>query len=440
MVSPPSLRGVSASERADATKQSSFFQRAKEYCKKDNEEWIVFDAWKYPDRGKLWESLLLEMAGKESKRHAKYFQGWFWSSLRENWVKATILGKQKLIISSIIAFLLGLVFSVSLLFWDVSPKAETLKNFLEIVGIFLLVFIFFPMMGIEDAHRVFLNLIKTRIKEKDHVLILVVEDIDRCDDAGVHFLETMHYFLKEYVEKNETFKGKIRVIVPLDEARFHAKSDSYFKCLDLVEFALIPTPDIDAFLKSVLTEKAHKESEPVKELLENLFNKKGENEIFPEYAAQTTIRKIKLILRNACYRYEQVRKVRPDFVFDWRIIVAVEAARLYNHGLRKDGTFDHECIMFFSEKKNVLNGGAESPFRRFLRVYLYDREIPDKINGEKKGFISDAVNKDFWSNRFDSVSEVSYVRSDDDTHYSCILPKEYKDIAIGTFGEGKSEK
>ena len=431
--SPPSLRGVSASERADATKQSSFFHKAKEYHKEDNEEWIVFDAWKYPNREKLWESLLLELAGRPKLK--RKWQYWlfdkiprlFWSSSQFE-IKASIFGKQKeyqIAFCVGIFLLFGLFFFVPIFFLErflflgyyeiFSSFAVRHKEIFQLsLGLLGVFFIFLPSANLADLQKELERILKKRLKNENDTLVLVVEDIDRCDDAGVHFLETMHYFLKEYVEKNETFKGKIRVIVPLDEVRFHKKSDSYFKCLDLVEFALIPTPDIDAFLKSVLIEGEREKSLIIANFFSDFLR-----------TSRLNIRQVKVILRNSHYRFLQVKNLVLDI--DWRLIIVIETAR-FTH--MQNGSQEFSISSFSSSGNNMF---CSDHFRTFIERYIAELE------GTK--FSMEDIIEVLFKKEQERVGLNSLEMPPGKIQkYRLIIPQIYQDIALGTFGGGEDEK
>jgi KAP-like P-loop domain-containing protein len=234
----------------------------------ENDFWIEFDAWKYPERKELWEGFVLDFARQIDN---KTFES----------VRQKIDGKQnddKKTLVNTVGSIPGLAAIKNLThFYETSPARRTFE--------------------IQDILK---NLISDKAKDKK--IYIVVEDIDRSGDAGIFFLETLKYFLQ-----NLDVPNTIKIIVPIADSKFYDHTDSYIKCLDLVDFYQPSNIKMDKFVESVFEAELIQQPK-VKKQLTQLFELLI---IEPTF----TLRKLKLILRKADLNYinQQVDGFDPDF-------------------------------------------------------------------------------------------------------------------------------
>lgn len=266
-------------------KSTALFQLENE--KKEDEFWINFDAWKYPDKSQLWEGFILDVAAKLNSRDE---------------VLALIAGQNKNVKAATgAAKVIGAVVpGVSLIsdLLDVFEKAPATRIF-----------------QLQDILEKLLN-------KPNKKLRIVIEDIDRSGDAGVFFLETLNQFL----DSTKVDKGII-VIVPVSTERHYENSDSYSKAVHYVYHFAPTVKSVTKFINAVFLDSLFEgeylsapgtgkcTGEIRKKQLESfllfLLNYQGFN-----------IRTLKRVLRNADQQYFQLSKKDQDP--DWRIVIAAE--------------------------------------------------------------------------------------------------------------------
>lgn len=256
--------------------------------------WLDFDAWKYPDRKNLWEGFVLDFAenlgNKESTR--KKIDGESKKSIKE--------------LITTIAKGVHLVPPLKI----IAPVIE--KTIGDATNYFLSES---PITRIYQLQ----NLLSSLISQVNQNIYIVIEDIDRSQDAGIFFLETLKQFLSTFKSRN-----KIIVYVPIGTKNFVKYRDEYSKCIDYLE-DFYPTNGFKHFTEEVVRDMevgvAHDVAvSQVSSFLEQLMRENSE---------QITMREIKRIFRQANERYIKMEKksLKPD----WRVIVAVESMRIvYN--------------------------------------------------------------------------------------------------------------
>ncbi len=285
--------------------------------------WIEFDAWKFPERKELWEGFVLDFARQVDE---KSFED----------VRKTIDGQQnddkKTLINTVGDIPIPGFAAIKNLthFYETSPARRTYE--------------------IQDILK---NLIEEKAKDKK--IYIVVEDIDRSGDAGIFFLETLKYFLQK-LEVSTT----IKVIVPIANQKFYENSDSYVKCLDIVDFYSPTDVKMDKFVSNVFTDSLT--SEPIiKKQLARFFEQMM---LIPGM----TPRKLKLILRKADLNYinQQSDDQEPDF----RMSIMFEASRYIPS--KKDS--DTTLFDYYKESKNIASNKL---FSSFATVVATESELLD---------------------------------------------------------------
>jgi predicted KAP-like P-loop ATPase len=147
--------------RFGAGKSTLLHQIKKEREKKQEEVWIDFDAWKFPERKELWDGFVLDFAKQIDK---KLF----------NKVKKQIEGN------------------------DNRGKKAIFNTFSDLSGIKFLKN-FESFFDKTPATRIFeiQDIINEAIEKLDKDIYIVAEDIDRSGKEGLFFLETLSQFLRD---------------------------------------------------------------------------------------------------------------------------------------------------------------------------------------------------------------------------------------------------
>lgn len=223
-------------------------------------EWILFDAWKYPDRMKLWEGFILDVAHQTDDVDVKSI-----ISEIEN-------GRNKTAIKVFNA--LGVLSGTSLV--------EKLTAFLKTS----------PATRTFQLQEILINLLEDI--EAEH-LNIVIEDIDRSGDNGRFFLET----LKKFLESTDLEKN-IRVFVPISVRSFTQNRESYEKCSDIIDKQVQDfIPNMKSFVDRLFCDNAFESEQNKNNFIDFL------TQIFvidPDF----TIRKLKHGLRNALSKYRSL--------------------------------------------------------------------------------------------------------------------------------------
>jgi hypothetical protein len=272
------------------------------------EKWIEFDAWKYPDRSDLWEGFVLDIARSISPKEFEK---------TEKKVKGTQNDDKKALVS-----VLSKIPGFSAL--------EGFNHFLQTS----------PARRVDEIQ----SILKEQIELFDKDLFIVIEDIDRSGDSGVFFLETLKQFLR-----NQPFKHKVCVIVPIADDNYHKNLDSYLKCIDYFEFFELPEIQLERYVSEVfdqtIFDEVNKKTQTVS-FLEGLFKE------FPKM----TMRMLKLILRKAdlVYRNQSEDGFAPDF----RVTLCIEASKYFNKGDDSPQKYFDD----FKQRGAVVRGNIFSAF------------------------------------------------------------------------------
>lgn len=284
-----------------------------------NDYWIEFDAWKYPERKELWEGFVLDLARQIDKSAFEM-------------VRKSLDGKQnddKKTLVNTVGSIPGLAAIKNLThFFETSPARRTF-----------------------EIQSILQNFIENKAAGK--TIYIVVEDIDRSGDAGMFFLETLKYFLHSIGNHNS-----IKVIVPIANKKFYEHTDSYIKCLDVVEFYKLSDIKMSKFVDSVFIPELISEKIIKRQVIEFL------ERIVQDYAV--TPRKLKLMLRKADLNYinQQVDGFAPDFrmsmMFEFsKFIDSTKSESLFDLFVStktiKDNTLFSTFAYAVSEDQNVLD-------------------------------------------------------------------------------------
>ena len=194
----------------------------------------------------------------------------------------------------------------------------------------------------------------------DGDIYIVVEDIDRSQDAGIFFLETLKQFLR-----NLEIDKKIVVFVPIGSSIFNGKREEYSKCLDYVE-DFYPNNGLNNFVNTVVRDmeidgiEHNKAVLQVSSFLEELIN---------QYSDQITMREIKRIFRQANKQFIAMKK--KSFNPDWRVVIIVESMRL---------VFNDKSEPFFREFKNKERVNSATIWSRALYMISLKKENINNTN------------------------------------------------------------
>lgn len=279
-----------------------------------DEKWIDFEAWDMPERRELWEGFVLTMARNIDP---KTFE-----EVRKS-IDGTKNSDKKTLVNT-----LGDIPGLAVI--------KNLNHFLDTS----------PARRVFEIQEILIKLINEKCKESK--IIVVAEDIDRSGPNGIFFIETLKSFIK-----NSALNKQIVVITPIAEKSFFDNQESYLKCLDIIEFLDFSQVKLHHFFEQILAENLSSNHSYV-QLMSDFFER-----LMIQYP-DTTLRKVKLILRKAMINYEL--QEAAGFEPDWRVTILFTASRFFK---REDKT-----ISYFDEfkQKRVIPKGLI--FAVFLAVVL----------------------------------------------------------------------
>jgi len=318
----------------------------------NNDLWVEFDAWKYPERKDLWEGLVLDFADQigEKKKVDKQITG-----------KGTT--------SKIIDVGTDIISIIT----DKLPRLDFIDKFTE----------FFKK---SPATRVFelQEIFKRLLDKPDKNIYIIVEDIDRSGDAGVFFLETLKQFLISI-----KLEKKLVVIVPIANHNYQKNIDSYLKCVDYFEFFELSELKLDNFVDEIFNNDLFVGEFRIgsnKQLIWSGDKRRTETISFLEglfrEMPETTMRMLKLIIRkaNLVYRNQVADGHEPDY----RITLCLEASKYY----KADEKLGFSFFDDFKKRGVVTRGNI---FSSFMLAILANQATIYRIqhteNGEKKDLI-----------------------------------------------------
>ncbi len=219
-------------------------------------KWLVFDAWKFPERSNLWEGFVLEFIKNTQpelfKKYVKKIDG----RKHTGW---------KIFFSSI--------FKV----------ASILKPGTDISSVINGLFNSSPIRRVYEFFELLEGFINEHTDEYKSIYV-VIEDIDRSGDKGVFFLETLKQFIR-----TSNLSKKVTCIVPVSNVNFEGPArEAYIKTVDY-KYKFNPR-DID-FSKFI--------SRTFKDVPEEKNYHQHLNILFKNLLSYANIRELKSIIRNA---------------------------------------------------------------------------------------------------------------------------------------------
>lgn len=296
----------------------------KEGDKKDEQLWIEFDAWKYPDRSDLWEGFVLDFADQVGRKRnaANLIDG-------DN--------KSLNILSSILSG------------FGVGAFGKLAKNIFEKT----------PAKRIFEIQEILTQIIKSQKKN----IFIIVEDADRSGDKGIFFLETLKQFLKNLEVAEEL---KVLAIIPISKKSYEDSKtkDSYLKCLDYVRFFNLKTENFEKFVKKIFSDEVLNvtgKANSKKSLIETNYDQMiSFFEGLFIINNDMTIRELKIILRgsNATYQAQKSDGRNPDY----RLSIMFEASKHLRSTANNNLTIFDE----FKRSKKIHANGPEI-FSAFLK-------------------------------------------------------------------------
>ncbi len=250
--------------------------------RKDKETWILFDAWKYPERRGLWEGFVLDFADQVgSKKMARNRIAGRDPKSRS----VEILGK---IVSGVTQATAGI--------GNIGGLLELFKNS--------------PATRVFEIQEILSEIIHRHKKD----ICIVVEDIDRSGDAGIYFLET----LKEFIRKLN-YDKRVITIVPISDFSYKGHHEEYHKCFDYVDFFCPQISGFDRFVGEIFKDNLFLGKDALR---------KGQVSSFCERLLDyepMTVRLLKTMLRGADIAYR--RQVSDGHQPEWLVTICFEAAK-----------------------------------------------------------------------------------------------------------------
>ncbi|NCA93751.1 MAG: hypothetical protein EOM84_01090 [Sphingobacteriia bacterium] len=328
----------------------------------NNELWVEFEAWKYPDRKDLWEGFVLDFIKianpKELQKATKKIDG------KQNDDKKTLI--------KTLSRIPGLA------------VLEGLNHFLETS----------PAKRVNDIQEIFNKHIENLHKN----IFVVIEDIDRSGDAGIFFLETLKQFLRSI-----KFDKKLVVIVPIANENYYKNIDSYLKCVDYFDFFELDKINLTKFVDEIFDHN----------LFKGQLNRPGDNKLIWSGANRRSqvisfleglfykmpgvnMRLLKLIVRKSNLVYKN--QIEDGYDPDFGVTLCLEASKYFKaNGGTSDSYFDdfkkrgvvtrgnvfcsYLATILFNEYSIFLTSGIDS--REELRSSKYDFKFIERVDNKK---------------------------------------------------------
>lgn len=279
--------------------------------------WFQFDAWRYPERKGLWDGLIIELAKEIGVEH---------KATRKIDGNKSIIGKWG-----------GIVGELFSQFGESLPKVEIDKITLDpkvaegaakVSDKASSIFGRSPAKRAYELERILADVL---LSVKEQIIYIVAEDVDRSGADGIHFLETLNYFIKNNQQLVDS-KKKIVVIAPISDKIYldSERRESLYKCVDIfIEYKPL-VKSSTAFLKNVFTDEALGKvlDNGEFELLENIEN--FVNTLLETESYQINIRKLKLIFRHTNQKYLELLITEKNV--DWRAVFVIESMRIAENG------------------------------------------------------------------------------------------------------------
>lgn len=321
----------------------------------EDQTWIEFEAWKYPNRENLWEGFVLDIAEQagEVKKVQKLIEG-----------KST-----KLKMVDIGTDILSLV----------SEKFDGIQILDKLTEFFKRS----PATRVFDLQLILKALLETQTKD----VFIIIEDIDRSGDSGVYFLETLRHFLKSV-----DLQKSVVVIVPIANANYHKNIQSYLKSIDYFDFWDHKKIDLSKFVDATFDPALFSGSLDVggrtiwsgeRRRAQTISFLEGLIKEYPD----TNMRLLKLILRKADIVYK--KQVEDGCEPDFRMTLCIEASKYYKISSDSDETyFDRFKNAGMLIRGNIFCSFLKSALNNVLSVYTRrqdsdGKEIFELLNSAK---------------------------------------------------------
>jgi len=309
--------------------------------KNDEELWINFDAWKYPDRKDLWEGFVLDFADQLGER-----------TTTTKKIDGNSSTNDILDVASDITSKLALIPGLSIL---IEAVQKLIKR--------------------SPAKRVFeIQAILTQLVVKiDKPIYVIVEDIDRSGDAGIFFLETFKQFIKTLHSKHQFY-----IIVPISDVNYNKNTDSYLKTLDYLEVFSPSNLGFEKFVNAVFIDSLF-EGDVISQKDGKIKStgdvRKGQIISFLECLSHTypdfSIRKLKLILRISVQNF--ILQSNDGHDPDFRVTLCIEAAKF----MKSNNSDDETYFDRFLKNKKVEQS---SIFATFIYAMIENRPNFHRLN------------------------------------------------------------
>jgi hypothetical protein len=319
--------------------------------KKNSPKWIVFECWQYPDKGDLWEALILDLVESidgESKRN----------SLASSYSNIEGWRKKFLVFLSDIRGAVATLLAVSLLSWVTLEYAnDTTKGTVLALatGLIIVILASFEYLAKQESRSDISRLsdykqeLEKTILSNKAVLYIVLEDVDRAGEMGRQFFETVAHFIKE-----PKFKKKdIKVIVPIAELGDGNKAlgDSIDKASDNILY-FTPRYDGGRFVEELFDKNFL--DEPTKTLIVSMIS--------VTLGRSINVRKLKHVLRNSIVKHERLTK--QGFKSRLAICIAVEMSKYMKDDIGSRNLFDsrsnhykHKQLFTWASAKGLIDNG-----------------------------------------------------------------------------------
>ncbi|HCC83682.1 TPA: hypothetical protein DEP96_02430 [Candidatus Uhrbacteria bacterium] len=251
--------------------------------------WISFDAWQFPNKNELWDAFCLKIADHFGML---------------DMMRAKIDG-------------------------EMSHQAEkpetdthfTIKKWDELVK------------GIPTSRTYqFFEIVKHLISGSKKPVIFVIEDADRAGDAGLQFIETLHYFLSE-----TTFDQIASAFVLVGSESYSKNLSSYTKSLDILHFFEPKHKTLKSFFDGILDLSIYKVNEklPSQQLSSFFLYLMQKHDYF-------NLRLMKSILRRANESYTKL--VYQGFTPDPRLVILAETSHFITISEKPDAQMTYDAI------------------------------------------------------------------------------------------------
>lgn len=270
---------------------------------KEGYTWVVFNAWKFPERNNLWEGFVLELV--------KSIQPNFFQTIRKK-----IDGENKNDVKSLIKVL----FQGANIFLPGAAIGENLSK----------LFHSSPAKRAFEFQEILQEFLNKQVKSK--TLVVVIEDIDRSGDKGVYFLET----LKEFLRSSDLNK-KVICVVPMSKKSFQENQDSYDKCIDYIHHFEPKSINFTNFINKIFNAE-HFPDTPhwvgqLNYFCKGFISNNG-----------NTIRRLKNFLRNANIKYLSLPEEIKDEI-DARVFLAIMAVRYFGGELSQPLQYNRHAFI-----------------------------------------------------------------------------------------------